>query len=120
MAKVTVAHHPELTEADAFGVFERHFARRYEMFPTGVNGGFAVLRNDVTVVKVRLKQKRNSTTFVLTGLTTYALLEEIPVASIRFPLVFLSNLILHLFLWPWRNALLKEVRAFIETAPEFN
>jgi len=68
MAKVVVGHHPKLTAEDAMKIFQSHFADKYEIYKTKMPGwAFVVKKSAWRAVYVRLKQKRNQTTFYLLG-----------------------------------------------------
>jgi len=111
MAKVTVAHHPELTVETAMEVFRTHFGERYDVYSTKPLVGptaIVVKKSGRTAVRVILKQGQNDTTFVLFPFAPSAI----------FNLLFMG-LITVLFLRPSWKAMEDEVRLFIENASEF-
>ena len=71
MAKVIVAHHPELTAEGAKKVFESHFAGKYEiygkygLFKSGFY--FVVKKSAWSGAMVQLIQRRNQTAFIIKG-----------------------------------------------------
>ena len=73
MAKVTVAHHPELTAEDAMKVFESHFAGKYEIYGKYrlfKSGFYFVVKKSAwsgaTVQLIQI-QRRNQTAFIIIG-----------------------------------------------------
>ena len=121
---VTVGHHPELTVEGAAEVFRSHLAGKYDVvFPPKLPSGsklefdIAVNKSGWTGVGIKLRQGETTTSFVLTGFT--------PSGGLQFLAVMMSVSIvllpiLFFVLMPRRNALVQEIRSFIESAGEFN
>jgi hypothetical protein len=118
LASVTIAHHPELKVEDVLSVFQKHFGGRYEIRstpelasgdrPFSIHWDFLMKKSSLVGIRVRLKQEQGSTQLVFAGSATSPL--------VNF-LILLSLGILFLLLF---NGPMKEVRRFIETAPEFH
>lgn len=118
MAKVTVAHKPELTAEGAMEVFRSHFAGKYDVYKMSGLGrlgqgltrtrDFVVKKSGWTGVGVGLEQEPNATTFVFT-----------PFMPSPIFTVLLGGLISYLFLRPSWKALEEEVGSFIENAAAF-
>ena len=109
MAKVTVAHKPELTVESAMEVFRSHFGGSYDVYKTAyLNRDFVVKKSGWTGVGVKLQQEENATTFVFTPLMPSFLLQMLA-----------GGLISYLFLRPAWKALEDEVRTLIENAAAF-
>ena len=109
MATVSIGYHPDLTADRAIEVFQQHFAGRYEVSKTSVVArDFIVKKSGTTGVGVRLKQGKNGTEFVFTGM----------IPGIWQRIVY-SGLVGYLFLRPGWRALEAEVASFIENEPSF-
>ena len=109
MAKITIAHHPELTVDGAIEVFRDHFAGKYEVRKTrDILSDFELQKSAGTGVKLKLRQDRDGTRFTYTA--------SVPSFLLR---LFFVNLTGWLFLRSSWKELEEEVGAFIENAPEF-
>ncbi len=108
MAVATIAYKPELTAAQAQEIFARHFAGKYvvEDFK-GPFRDFQVVRNAFIGVSVKLQQTDSETKLVYTGFTP------------RLWARLFTGLFLILASWLFWNGLMNEVKAVIDTAPEF-
>ena len=106
MAKVTIAHRPQLTKEEAQAVFARHFAGKYRVEPyTKPLRDFAVIKSSFVGVSVKLEQKADRTNFIFTAYS---------------PSWWAAMLVGGVFSSVMGRGLMAEVRQFIETAPEFN
>lgn len=108
MAVTEITHKPELTKEQAMGIFKKHFEGRYSV--EDIKGirilrDFMVVKNPFVGVAVKLEQGANETKFIYTGLC---------------PRLWARLLLNGLFAFLFWNSLTKEVRQFIETAPEFH
>ena len=136
MAKVIVAHHPELTAEDAMKVFESHFAGKYEIY--GVKNRiskyfyFVVKKSAWSGVMVQLIQRRNKTAFVIGGeAPSLAVKILFLVPFLLFPIVAfvggagrVIGFMLFLCLWWYAlsrpsKKIVNETKTFIENAEEF-
>ena len=108
MAVSTIAHKASLTKDEAKEIFRRHFDAKYKIEdwkgPVTVRRDFMIVKNPFIGVTVKLEQSANETKFVYTGIAP----------KLWARLLFTG--LLSYFLW---NGITGEVRAFIETAPEF-
>ncbi len=107
MAVTAIAHKPNLTKEQAIEIFRKRFEGKYRI--EDIKGirilrDFMVVKNPFVGVAIKLEQGANETKFIYGGLC--------PRLWAR---LLLNGLIAFLF---W-NSLTKEVKAFIETAPEF-
>ena len=126
MARVTIAHRPELTSEGAEELFESHFAGRYDVYrPNGIdkfwNGrpDFIVKGPRRAAVAVCLRQSTGATHFVFTWVMPPLFLMGLLLV------VFLGLILLPLVLIVWimvrrgGKPLEAEIRSFIESAGEF-
>lgn len=105
MAVATIAHKPQLTKEQAQEIFAKHFAGKYKVHEfKGLFRDFVVEKNPWVGVAVKLEQTDSETKFVYAGL-----------APKWWARVLLGGLI-GVLLW---NGITKEVKEFVETAPEF-
>ncbi len=114
MAVASIAYNPKLTKGEAQSIFARHFEGKYaveefkgpliRVWELMVVRDFMVVKNPFVGVALRLEQSRSETRFVYSGISP----RFWPRMLVGAPLGFLF----------W-NGLTKEVRQFIETAPEF-
>jgi hypothetical protein len=109
MAVVTVGHHPELTAEQAMKLFQEHFAGKYEVskFATGIRD-FAIKQSNLVGVSVKLKQEKSKTSFLFTDFIP-SFVMRILLAGIWFALLNRSAY----------EGMMSDVKAFIESAPEF-
>ncbi len=106
MPKITVAHKPGLSKEQAQEIFARHFAGTYDVHAfSGPFRDFVVEKNAFVGVAVKLEQTGNETRFVFNGLAP------------KWWARALLGAIVGMVLWP---PITKEVRTFVETAPEFH
>ncbi len=115
MAIVEIAHKPDMTQWDAETIFRSHFRAMVDvpgffqrLLP---RRHFAVRETEWIGVGIRLKQSKNSTAFVFTGLA--------PNTGVHSFLYSLAPPIAWLILRPGRKALEAQVKEFIENAVEF-
>jgi hypothetical protein len=112
MAVAEIAHKPELTKEQAMEFFRAHFAGKYEIaLPPSVarwNRDFVVKKSPFASVAVKLQQGDNQTKFVYTGYAPNFWAQMLLSASF--------GLLGSMLLW---NSITREVRSFIESAPEF-
>ncbi len=109
MAIVNIGNKPDLTKEQAREIFASHFAGKYEIIRSNaLNRDFIVKKSGWSGVGVRLKQEKDSTSFVFTGLIPNMLLQ-----------VLFGGLAAYLFLRPSWKALESEVAQFIENEPSF-
>ena len=108
MAVTEIAHKPELTKEQARELFAKHFEGRYKVEKWKglgtISRDFVIERNPFIAVTVKLEQGTNDTKFVYSG-----------IAPKLWARLLVSGLLSY-FLW---NGLTREVRTFIESAPEF-
>ena len=141
MAKVIVAHHPELTAEDAKKVFESHFAGKYEIsgvkiFKLGFS--FVVKKSAWSGATVQLWRRRNQTAFIIIGeppslavkilffafvplfivLATWVVVGGVGGAGGFIGLVLLICLWMYAFSRPSKK-IVNETKTFIENAEEF-
>jgi hypothetical protein len=120
MAKITIAHRPELTEEDVRSIFERHFGDKYQVLPRrkGWRESLVVKESDWIGVSVRLNQKANETSLHFEGCPPRTRAGCILFAVVIFtmPLGLLAGLFYKFVIL---KGIADEVRAFIETAEEF-
>lgn len=106
MAKVTVAHKPELTKEGAMEVFARHFSDKYRVAPfRGLFRDFVIEKNPFVGVALKLEQSRTETKFVYNAFT-----------SRWWARAMLGALIGPIL----GRSMTAEVRDFIDSAPEFH
>ena len=105
MAKVTIAHKPELTKEGAMEVFAKHFAGKYRVAPfRGLFRDFVIEKNPFVGVAVKLEQSSSETKFVYNAFTSR----------------WWARALLGMLIGPLMGrALTAEVREVMETAPEF-
>ena len=109
MPTVTVGHHPELTLETTMEIFKKHFSGKYEVYKPGHRRGyFMVKKSTWTGVRVAPSQKKDSTSIMFNAWIPSDILSAL----------FLG-LIVSLFLRPKWKALEREIKSFVENAPEF-
>jgi len=113
MPTVTIGHHPELTAKAAMEVFQRHFADKYDVYEVKlVLRDFVIKKSGWMGYAVALKQRKDSTFFVFNAYQPSALVQFLQVTVIGW-----------LFTWflrrPTWKAMEREIKSFIENAPEF-
>ena len=100
----TITHNPELTKEQVREAFERHFAK-YKIGKThAVRRDFQVVKNPFVALSIGLEQTNKETKIVYSGFTPR-----------WWASLFFGPLLGYIF---WRG-LTNEVKAFIDTAPEF-
>jgi hypothetical protein len=111
MAVVHIKQHPEITAEKAMEIFKKGFAGKYEVYKWNRPGSvrdFVVKKSNLIAVAVKLKQEKDRTSF------TY--IDFIPSALMTF---LFAGLWYALFSRSKYQAMLNEVKTFIENAPEF-
>jgi hypothetical protein len=115
MAVVTISHHPELTPKGVMEIFRRHFEGKYDVYAIkSAVRHFVIKKSGWRAVNVRLKQDKDSTSFVFTAF--------IPSGFREMGLILLGIvpvLIAYAILKPGWRAMEREIKSFIENAPEF-
>jgi hypothetical protein len=115
MAVVTINHHPELTSKAAMEMFQRHFEDKYAIYAIkSVNRDFVIKKSEWRAVSVRLKQEKNSTSFVFIAFVP-SKLRNIGLILWGIVPVFLAYAILK----PGWREMEREIESFIKNAPEF-
>ncbi len=106
MAKVTVAHKPELTKERAMEIFARQFSDKYRVAPIRAPfRDFVIEKNAFVGVAVKLEQSSTETKFVYNAFTSR----------------WWARALLGVLIGPiLGRSLTAEVRSFIESAPEFH
>ena len=143
MAKVIVAHHPELTAEDAKKVFESHFAGKYEIsgvkiFKLGFS--FVVKKSAWSGATVQLIQiqRRNQTAFIIIGEPPSLAVKILFFAFVPLFIVLATwvvvggvggaggfiGFMLVIYLWWYASSrpskeIVNETKTFIENAEEF-
>ena len=109
MAVIHVKHHPELTAEKAMEIFKKGFAGKYEVYKaqSGMRD-FTIKQSSLIGVAVKLKQEKDKTTFVYAD-TIPSLLMAFLFASVWYTILNRSKY----------QAMVNEVKTFIENAPEF-
>lgn len=109
MAVVHLKHHPELTAEKAMEIFKKGFAGKYEVYiaQSGMRD-FSIKKSSMIGVAVKLKQEKDKTTFIYTDIIP-SMLMALLFASVWYTLLNRSRY----------QAMVKEVKTFIENAPEF-
>jgi hypothetical protein len=111
MAVAEIAHKPDLTADGVREIFQRHFDGTYAVEtlkgPMAIRRDFMVVKNAFVAVSVKLDQSSGSTKIVYSGVA--------PRWWARAALSLISWL-LGFLLW---NGLTREIREFIDLAPEF-
>jgi hypothetical protein len=118
MVKVTIGYHPELTPQAAMEIFQKHFAAKYRVskIKRVRTRDFIVKKNPLIGVLVGLKQKEDSTSFDFHADAPSAML------AILFWLILAlipALLIYFIVLRPRLKEMEREIKSFIENAPEF-
>jgi hypothetical protein len=111
MAVVHVKHHPELTAEKAMEIFKKGFAGKYEVYKWNRAGGlrdFVVKKSSLVGVAVKVKQEKDKTSFVFVDFIPSVLMTLL-VAGLLYSLIARSKY----------QAMVNEVKTFIENAPEF-
>jgi len=109
MAVIHVKHRPELTAEKAMEIFKNGFAGKYEVYmaKSGLRD-FTIKKNSMIGVAVKLKHEKDKTTFIYTDMIP-SMLMALLFASIWYTLINRSKY----------QAMVNEVKTFIENAPEF-
>jgi hypothetical protein len=109
MAVIHVKHHPDLTAEKAMEIFKKGFAGKYEVYmaQSGLRD-FTIKKSSMIGVAVKLKQEKDKTTFIYTDTIPSALMGLL-FASVWYTILNRSKY----------QAMVKEVKTFIENAPEF-
>ena len=109
MAVIHIKHHPELTADKAVEIFKKGFAGKYEVYKAqSALRDFTIKKSSMIGVAVKLKQEKDKTTFIYTDMIP-SMLMALLFASVWYTLLNRSKY----------QAMLKEVKTFIENAPEF-
>ena len=106
---VRVGHLPEMTAEEAMIVCRKRFAGKYEVYRAASDDcDFAVRQDGLTGIGVKLQQEKGRTSFLLTDfIPSFAM--RVLLAGARFLRVRSSR----------GEAMMNEVRSFIETSPDF-
>ncbi len=106
MAVQAIAHKPELTKEQAKEIFRAGFDGKYKVEDfRGLLRDFMVVKSAFVGVAIKLEQTGSETKFVYGGLAP------------RVWARLLMGSLIGIFLW---GPLTSEVRAFVESAPEFH
>ena len=111
MAVVHIKQHPELTAEKAMEIFKKGFAGKYQVYKWNRAGGlrdFVVKKSSLIGVAVKLKQEKDKTSFVFVDFIPSVLMTLL-VAGLLYSLIARSTY----------QAMMNEVKTFIENAPEF-
>ena len=111
MAVADIGHHPELTAEAAMEIFKEGFAGKYEVSKWTRPGGvrdFVIIKNSLIGVAVKLKQGKDKTSFVYAD-TIPSMLMTLLLAGVWYVLINRSSY----------DAMMNDVKTFIENAPEF-
>jgi hypothetical protein len=111
MAVVTIKHHPELTADTAMNIFQKGFAGKYEVYKWNRPGGardFVVKKSNLVGVAIKFKQEKDKTSFTFVDIIP-SMLMTLLVAGLLYALLSRSSY----------QAMMNEVKTFIENAPEF-
>jgi hypothetical protein len=111
MAVVHVKHHPEVTAEKAMEIFKKGFAGKYEVYKWNRPGGvrdFVVKKSSLIAVAIKLKQEKDKTSFTFVDFIPSALMTFL-LAGLWYSLLSRSSY----------QAMMNEVKSFIENAPEF-
>jgi len=104
MAKIEIKHNPHLTKENLMELFREHFNGKYEVYMTKTIGNdFVVKKSRMAGVFLKLKQKGQKTQILYTRAAPSAIFR----ALFLLP-VFLAS-----------RDVQKDVKTFLETAPEF-
>lgn len=106
MAKVTIAHKPELTKEQAQVIFAEHFSGKYRVsrYRRPLRD-FVIEKNAFVGVAIKLDQRGNETSFVYNAFTP------------RWWAAAMFGVLIGPMLG---RGLTAEVRAFMDSAPEFH
>jgi hypothetical protein len=109
VAIVNIKHQPELTAEKAMELFRKGFEGKYQVYAakSGLRD-FTIKKSSLIGVAVKLKQEKDKTAFVYTD-TIPSLLMGLLFASFWYTLLNRSKY----------QAMMDEVKTFIENAPEF-
>ncbi len=109
MAVVHVKQQPELTAEKAMAIFQKGFEGKYQVYAakSGLRD-FTIKKSSLIGVAVKLKQEKDKSTFVYVD-TIPSLLLALLFASFWYTLLNRSKY----------QAMMDEVKTFIENAPEF-
>jgi hypothetical protein len=109
MAIVRLGNQPDLTKEEAREAFARHFAGKYSIERSSAfNRDFIVKKSGWVGVGVRLKQEKNDTILIFTGI--------IPNTALS---VIFSGIASYLILRPRWHELEGEITEFVENEPSF-
>jgi hypothetical protein len=106
---VRVGHLREMTADEAMTLCRKRFAGKYEVYeaPSG-DCDFAIRQDGLRGVGVKLEQEKGRTSFLLTDfIPSFAM--RVLLAGARFLRIGSSR----------REAMVHEVRSFLETSPDF-
>lgn len=105
MAVVNIPHKPQLTKEQSQELFRKHFEGKYQVEDfKGLFRDFMVVKSPFIGVALKLEQTERETKFVYSG-----------VAPRWWARVLLGALVVALF----SGAVAKDVKEYLETAPEF-
>jgi len=108
MAIVHIKQHPELTAEKAMEIFKKGLAGKYEVYIAKSQlRDFTIKKSSMIGVSVKLKQEKDKTTFIYTDMIP-SMLMALLFASIWYTLLNRSKY----------QAMMNEVKTFIENAPE--
>ena len=109
MAVIHVKHQPELTAEKAMEIFKKGFAGKYEVYmaASGLRD-FTIKKSSLIGVAVKLKQEKDKTPFIYTDTIPSALMGLL-FASVWYTILNRSKY----------QAMVNEVKTFIENVPEF-
>ncbi len=106
MAKVAIAHKPDLTKEQALEIFSKHFSANYRVVSyRRPLRDFVIEKNPFVGVAVKLEQQSGRTSFVYNAMA---------------PRWWAAALLGALISAVLGRGLTAEVRAFIDAAPEFH
>jgi hypothetical protein len=106
---VKVGHLPEMTAEEAMIVCRKRFAGKYEVYKAPSDDcDFAIRQDGLTGVGVKLEKEKGRTSLLLTDfIPSFAM--RVLLAGARFLGIGSSR----------HEAMMREVRSFIETSPDF-
>ncbi len=111
MAKITLAHNPQLDVQRLMSVIQAHFGEQYEVYETKLVGSDVVIKKSAwTGVALKLIQKADRT---IIRFNAFA-----PSVFVRLlQLGLIPILILYVISW---GPMQKEVQGFLESSPDLN
>ena len=73
---ITVAHHPELTPVNAMEIFQKYFGSKYRVrkIRRTIARDFIICKSAMVGARIKLKQKGNTTSFILDSDASNAIL----------------------------------------------